>query len=503
MIFFEQLARMSKTRNTLSFFLLLLNFFDAGHAASHDQVFPSVSGSGEVQESAGKNILEDRQLNRLRKPRREALMITDGSKGIARSKRSGWDVGSKYVWQMTKSRLQHECCHERCYHEEIEEYHENLKDEVVHEWRCEIKYAGCARKESRKFFKENLDCCRDVNCNDGTCLRLERNYICICKKGFSGEHCETPDVSNRGKKCWHNCNKTAGRCDWCNKGSCCRRGWKADGCNMANGCQGKHCCDDTALTEVVIDLKWRGDSKCGQYHRIVDKHDQYLKYPVRAGCNPYGDKPCCSKYGWCGNTNSDLRPATTHCACLMCVDYRKTFKTKGTYVAGRDGFSYKLHKEKLNWYQAFDVCRAEGAELAMTKSQATYDYVTETFRGEVWLGLMDGWVGLRQGSREGKFVNSDWTYTKLTAWGPGEPRNDRTYPSMPTEEYVYYRIDRKKDRFLTKDCVEKRTDGRWYTKICHDKIPFLCQKKTPAKTTTTTTMTETTTSSETTLEPPH
>ena len=45
---------------------------------------------------------------------------------------------------------------------------------------------------------------------------------------------------------------------------------------------------------------WRYDGKCGWYYPLPDG--------TPSQCDPDGDKPCCSRYGWCGST-------TEHCSC--------------------------------------------------------------------------------------------------------------------------------------------------------------------------------------------
>ena len=62
------------------------------------------------------------------------------------------------------------------------------------------------------------------------------------------------------------------------------------------------------LTE---DLKqaylWRGDNKCSNVLNPLG---------TPAECNPYSDMPCCSEFGWCGNTPG-------HCDCAKCKKAKK------------------------------------------------------------------------------------------------------------------------------------------------------------------------------------
>jgi len=58
-------------------------------------------------------------------------------------------------------------------------------------------------------------------------------------------------------------------------------------------------------------VTWRADHHCGS------------KFPLNgkpAECNPDGGNPCCSKHGWCGNTEE-------HCDCSDCIN----FATKDTF----------------------------------------------------------------------------------------------------------------------------------------------------------------------------
>ena len=53
--------------------------------------------------------------------------------------------------------------------------------------------------------------------------------------------------------------------------------------------------------------KWRNDGRCG------------IGYSLPAECDPDGENPCCSMYGWCGNT-------ADHCSCSDCVDYSVIYR---------------------------------------------------------------------------------------------------------------------------------------------------------------------------------
>jgi len=70
--------------------------------------------------------------------------------------------------------------------------------------------------------------------------------------------------------------------------------------------------DPKAKSSSLTQELWREDGRCGP------------KYPLESGapgqCNPEGNAPrvgpCCSKKGFCGNTEN-------HCGCPTCVDYSK------------------------------------------------------------------------------------------------------------------------------------------------------------------------------------
>jgi len=66
-------------------------------------------------------------------------------------------------------------------------------------------------------------------------------------------------------------------------------------------------------SESIAEQHWRPDGHCG------------YRFPIngRSGeCDPSGKNPCCSNYGWCGNTEN-------HCRCIGCKDYRIQ---KGTWL---------------------------------------------------------------------------------------------------------------------------------------------------------------------------
>ena len=79
--------------------------------------------------------------------------------------------------------------------------------------------------------------------------------------------------------------------------------------------------------------KWRYDGWCGSDNSLPDG--------TPGQCNPDGDKPCCSSYGWCGNTPK-------HCSCSSCTNYtftREWRESNGTQKwrhGGECGRNYPL-----------------------------------------------------------------------------------------------------------------------------------------------------------------
>merc|ERR1711962_736958 len=80
---------------------------------------------------------------------------------------------------------------------------------------------------------------------------------------------------------------------------------------------------------AVEEVLYRADGRCGS------------SFPLPNGspsqCNPEGDFPCCSKYGYCGRDSG-------HCQCEKCIDYRQDSKKENElYRAdGRCGSSFPL-----------------------------------------------------------------------------------------------------------------------------------------------------------------
>ena len=65
---------------------------------------------------------------------------------------------------------------------------------------------------------------------------------------------------------------------------------------------------DSVNQGIPDSVKWRSDDRCGNEYLALNG--------LPAQCDPQGGLPCCSKFGYCGNT-------LEHCNCPECLDYRK------------------------------------------------------------------------------------------------------------------------------------------------------------------------------------
>ena len=105
---------------------------------------------------------------------------------------------------------------------------------------------------------------------------------------------------------------TAGQCDPDGDKPCCSDSWDGKCGNTTEHCTCKNCTDYRRIRrewrESGGTQKWRYDGRCGNYYPLPDG--------TPGQCNPDGDRPCCSRYGECGNT-------TEHCTCNSCTDYRR------------------------------------------------------------------------------------------------------------------------------------------------------------------------------------
>ena len=133
---------------------------------------------------------------------------------------------------------------------------------------------------------------------------------------------------------------------------------------------------------------WRGDSKCRNVMAPIG---------LPAECNPYGDKPCCSEFGWCGNEE-------IHCKCKDCFralrledrkDLTKTslFSPHVGYVSLMPliaGFvepgSYKFNKI-LEFISSPEHLWSDHGLRSLSKTDLLFKSGENYWRGEIWLNF--------------------------------------------------------------------------------------------------------------------
>ncbi|XP_066952684.1 uncharacterized protein [Macrobrachium rosenbergii] len=65
-------------------------------------------------------------------------------------------------------------------------------------------------------------------------------------------------------------------------------------------------------------IRWRSDGRCGSNFPLASK--------APSECDPDSDRPCCSDYGYCGNSLS-------HCTCPDCIDFRSVIREPSCYYS--------------------------------------------------------------------------------------------------------------------------------------------------------------------------
>ena len=138
----------------------------------------------------------------------------------------------------------------------------------------------------------------------------------------------------------------------------------------------------------VFPYLWRNDNQCGE--NVLNP------IGTRAECNPYSDSPCCSEFGWCGNTPN-------HCNCPKCVrsyklEERKEYKKKEN--------TYNPHIGYINLFPIFfgDFEEKELGNLfkflgdkneflsdygirSLVKSDLLYRTGDDYWRGKIWIQI--------------------------------------------------------------------------------------------------------------------
>ena len=135
---------------------------------------------------------------------------------------------------------------------------------------------------------------------------------------------------------------------------------------------------------------WRGDGKCGA------ENLNPLGKP--AECNPYSDMPCCSEWGWCGNS-------TGHCNCDKChhakkLEDRRDFDKKESIFNPHIGyvnlfpiiFGYLnpdegIFKATLEFLQDSNELYSNFGIRSLSKSDLLYHTGEDYWRGNIWINL--------------------------------------------------------------------------------------------------------------------
>jgi len=113
-----------------------------------------------------------------------------------------------------------------------------------------------------------------------------------------------------------------------------------------------------------------------------------------------------------------------------------------------DGFLFKYFASHLNWDDAREKCKEEGANLVMPKTKSVNDFLISN-----WNGF---WIGVSDKEQEGTFVFVDGTKVSVPSsyWSNHDDANNQ-------------------------DCVElgKFERSKWDDRQCEDKMPFVCQRE--------------------------
>jgi hypothetical protein len=135
---------------------------------------------------------------------------------------------------------------------------------------------------------------------------------------------------------------------------------------------------------------WRGDGRCG------------AEVPSPLGspseCNPYSVDPCCSQYGWCGNSSQ-------HCSCSQCIkskklEERNEFKDKEKIHNPHIGYlnlyplAFGLLKKEdpsfrliLHYLKSDDELYSNFGIRSLSKSDLLYHTGEDYWRGNIWINI--------------------------------------------------------------------------------------------------------------------
>jgi mannosyl-oligosaccharide glucosidase len=133
---------------------------------------------------------------------------------------------------------------------------------------------------------------------------------------------------------------------------------------------------------------WRGDGKCGA--------ENLNSLGLPSECNPYSDMPCCSEFGWCGNSNA-------HCRCEKCkrsvkleernLEKENIFNPHVGYVNLYPIMFGLLKKEDsafrnlLNLLKDEEILNSPYGIRSLSKSDLLYHTGEDYWRGNIWVNL--------------------------------------------------------------------------------------------------------------------
>jgi mannosyl-oligosaccharide glucosidase len=141
---------------------------------------------------------------------------------------------------------------------------------------------------------------------------------------------------------------------------------------------------------AVPPYMWRGDGRCGA--EVANPLGSI------AECNPYSNDPCCSQFGWCGNSHD-------HCNCPQCVkskklEDRKEFKEKKEIFSPHIGYVnlYPLafgilkiedpaFKMILHYLKTEDELFSDYGIRSLSKSDLLYHTGEDYWRGNIWINI--------------------------------------------------------------------------------------------------------------------
>jgi len=144
------------------------------------------------------------------------------------------------------------------------------------------------------------------------------------------------------------------------------------------------------FTRLVPPYLWRGDNRCGK------ENPNPLGTPSE--CNPYSDMPCCSEWGWCGNTQD-------HCKCKKChqatkLEDRSNYSKKETIFNPHIGyvnlypiiFGYLnpeegIFKATLEFLEDKNELNCDFGIRSLSKSDSLYHTGEDYWRGNIWLNM--------------------------------------------------------------------------------------------------------------------